>query len=360
MSRVETDATWTLFDPYDARLLTEVYGKEFEVEYERLEEEFRNNPENFNPNTVVIKANDLMRALVISYNNEGGPFWMFKDTTNRNNPHKELGIIRSLNLCQEMAQPTDDEHTAVCNLGSVNLARVNTEKDIRRVVRLGTRMLDNTIDLTNYPSEKSKRTQEDRRAIGIGMLGEAEMLANMKIHYGSDEHLELIDNIYRIVNEESIEASKDLANEKGSCIIEGTRNAYRLCVAPNSTSGIFAGTTNSHELVYNRIWMEDNMLGVFKMTAPNLNVENYQFYKNPYEVDIYKQLDATAVKQKHLDMTISQNIYLDPVGLKASKIKSVILYAWKKGLCSLYYLRSKPPKTNIAKDDEIACFGCNN
>jgi ribonucleoside-diphosphate reductase alpha chain len=364
MEREAVDGEWTLFDPRDVRDLTECFGDEFKEKYLAYEADFKKNPHNYNPNTRTVNITEIMREVVSSYNNEGQPFWFFKDTVNGKHLHKQLGIIRSANLCTEVMQPTDEEHTAVCNLGSINLARVNTPEDLIRVTKLGMRCMDNSIDLTPYPSEKARRSQEERRSVGLGMLGEAEMIANKQIYYGSDEHIELISSIYKLVADTAYEASKELAKEKGSCIIDGLRNAYRMATAPNSTSGLFAGTTNSHEPVYNKIWVEENKLGNFIMTAPNININNYEYYQNPYEVDMFKQLEVCAARQyasEHgVDMGISQNIYLDPEGLKASTIREVIRYAWQLGLKTIYYLRSKPPKVNAVKNEKIACVGCAN
>ena len=280
------------------------------------------------------------------------------DDKNYNNCN---GIL--VHNCTEVLQPTDDDHTAVCNLGSINLARVNTKEDIERVTMIAIRAMDNAIDLTKYPSEKTERTQKERRSVGLGALGEAELIAHRKIVYGSEEHLELIDEIYGTMEEIAIRTSKELAIEKGPCIIEDMRNAYLMCVAPNSTSGLFAGTTNSHEPAYNKKWTEENKLGQFTMTAPNLNIENYPYYKNPYEIDIYKQIDVAARRQKRIDMSQSFNIHMNPVGLKLSKVRDIIRYAHKKGLKTTYYFRSKPPKVeemHIPKASAVKCSGCEN
>lgn len=363
MERVEADETFTMFDPKDAAILCETWGDEFRENYLRLEREFREDPSKFNKNTVVVNANDIMRVIVTKWFDDGMPWPFFKDNANRQNPYPELGIIRNSNLCHEVFQPTDDEHTAVCNLGSINLARCNEEEDLRRVVRIGLRAMDNSIDLTAYPSEKARRSQMERRSVGLGMLGEAEMLAQKGIHYGSKEHEELIDKIYGIVEDEIKKATRDLAVEKGSCIIEGVRNAYLMCTAPNVTSGSFAGTSNSHEAVFDKVWAEDNLLGTYLVTAPNININNYEFYKNAYELDQFRLLELTAVRQGHVDMGLSHNVYILPDGVKASYIKNIIIYAWKLNLKALYYLRSKAPK-NIenkrVKENEIACVGCAN
>jgi len=360
MRREESGGTYTLFDPYDVRDLTELYGEEFEAAYIKHEIEFSKHPEKYNPNTRTIPAVDIMRALVISYNQEGSPWWFFKDTVNTANQHKELGIIRSSNLCMEILQPTDDEHTAVCNLGSINLAKINTTEDLKRVTRVAMRIMDNSIDLTSYPSEKAKRTQLERRSTGLGMLGEAEYLANNKITYGSDEHIEVIDAIYETVANEAYAYSQELAKEKGSCIIDGIRNAYRLAVAPNVTSSLLAGTTSSGEAVFDKEWIEENMLGSFAVTAPNINPDNYPYYIGAYDVDQFKLIDVTAVKTKHVDMGISMSMFLRPEGLKAKTIRDLLRHAWKKKVKTVYYLRSKPPAKNTIKTTDMKCIGCDN
>lgn len=363
MERELNDEKITLFDPYDAPMLTETYGDEFRKWYELYEQEFLTGAREFNINTVSIPAKDVMRKICQIYTDEGVPFCFFKDTVNREHKHPELGIIRHTNLCTEVLQPTDDDHTAVCNLGSINLARVNTKEDIERVTKIAIRAMDNAIDLTKYPSEKTERTQKERRSVGLGALGEAELIAHRKIVYGSEEHLTLIDEIYGTMEEIAIRTSKELAIEKGPCIIKDIRNAYLMCVAPNSTSGLFAGTTNSHEPAYNKKWTEENKLGQFTMTAPNLNIENYNYYKNPYEIDIYKQIDVAARRQKKIDMSQSFNIHMNPVGLKLSKVRDIIRYAHKKGLKTTYYFRSKPPKVeeiHLPKASAVKCSGCEN
>lgn len=363
MERELNDENFVLFDPYDVPMLTETYGDEFKKYYLQYEQEFLNGTRKFNINTVSIPAKDIMRKICQVYTDEGVPFCFFKDTVNATHKYPELGIIRHSNLCTEILQPTDDDHTAVCNLGSINLARVNTEEDLRRVTKIAIRAMDNGIDLTAYPSEKSERTQKERRSVGLGALGEAELIAHRKIEYGSDEHLELIDFIYGTIEDEANKTTRELAIEKGPCIIPDVRNAYLMAIAPNSTSGLFAGTTNSHELAFNKKWTEENKLGQFTMTAPNLNIDNYPYYKNSYEVDIMLQIKVAARRQKHIDMSQSFNIHMNPVGLKLSEVRAVIREAHRQKLKTTYYFRSKPPKVNethIPKTSTVKCSGCEN
>ena len=373
IERWEEDGTMTLFDPYDVPDLLHLYGEEFTKRYEEYEREFQEDPTRFNKFTEVIKVNDLFKNHIIpSMGKEGMPFIHFIGNSNRANPYKELGMIRALNLCTEIAQPTTPDRTTVCNLGSLNLAKifetgVNEEnfKKLAYYTKLLQRGLDNSIDLTRYPSEEAKLAQMERRSTGIGTVGEAELMARLKIRYGTKEHLELLDKIWSTIDKASREASKELAKEKGSCVIPGERNAYRLAIAPNSTSGSFVGTTSSHEQAFDKIWLEENMLGTYPVTAPHINAENYSYYESPYETDTLKLIEANAVRQKYVDQAISFNIYEDITKgkIKASYIKKMFIKAHKLGLKSFYYFRTRAPENTkeIKKqDNKIACVGCAN
>ncbi len=220
MKRVEEDGIWTLFDPYDCRELTTLYGDEFNKRYEELEA-------NESLIKEKLKAKNLWKKILTSYFESGSPFLCFKDNANRANPNSHKGVIRSSNLCTEIFQNTNPDHykikiifedestvsyeedeiiktdsgleksakkitaldsinnkaiyvvekekingdTAVCNLASINLSRINTKEDINRVVPIAIRALDNVIDLNFYPLEKVKRTNMKSRAIGLGVMG---------------------------------------------------------------------------------------------------------------------------------------------------------------------------------------------
>ncbi len=108
-----------------------------------------------------------------------------------------------------------DGDTAVCNLASVNLSRINTKEDIERVVPIAVRMLDNVIDLNFYPLRKVKATNLKSRSIGLGVMGEAEMLADSKIFWGSNEHFKKVDSIMEAISYNAIKSSSELGVEKG-------------------------------------------------------------------------------------------------------------------------------------------------
>lgn len=356
--REAENGTWILFDPKDVPLLTELDGDEFEKAYLDYEKDYYRNPLNYNINTKAIACKDLLKHHIKTWVETGMPFIGFKDTINRTNPYKDIGRIRSSNLCVEVVVITDNKYTGVCNLGSINCSKFKDLEQLGNVIRLATRLLDNCIDLTKYPSVKAYNFQRDFRAIGMGMLGIGEYLANNKIHYGSDEHKEKVNVIWRFIRDTIKKTSEELADEKGSCKHNfGYRNAYFMAIAPNSSSAIFAGTTNGLEPVFDRCWTEENKRGSFTMVAPHLTNENREYYKNPYEIDMFSQLDITAIRQQYIDMSQSQNIYIDPEKHTIKYIRDLIVHAWSKGIKTLYYCRSKAPKKH---KPEITCVGCEN
>lgn len=457
MKRVEEDGRWTLFDPYQCPELTELYGEEFEAKYI----EYENNPALIKSN---VSAKELWKKILTNYFETGMPFLCFKDNANRTNPNAHAGIIRSSNLCTEIFQNTKpntyivqvefedgsiaeyaemqeittdnnvtkkankltsidslngkkvfitqrickDENageTAVCNLASINLSKIHTKEDIERVLPIAIRMLDNVIDLNFYPNRKVKTTNLKNRAIGLGVMGEAQMLATQKIEWGSDVHLQKIDEIMECISFNAISASSDLAKQKGkyeqfdgsnwskgifpidmankealklvnrslfkdSCDWsslrqkvkeQGMRNGYLMAIAPTSSISILVGTTQTIEPVYKRKWFEENLSGVIPVVVPNLTLDTYNFYTPAYDLDQTLIIKAAAVRQKWIDQGQSTNIFmrLDKAGGKY--LNEIYMLAWKLGLKSTYYLRSQSPEIDEGLDTmdrSIECYNC--
>ena len=370
IKRIKESGMWTLFDPRDVPELTETYGDEFTAKYEEAERNFIQGIGKWNPNTKQIPVKELLGKMIYNWSTEGKLFWFFKDTVNRAHEHKDLGIIRSSNLCVEITQPTDENHTAVCNLGSLNLGQLKTVEEMVQTSKILTRFLDSIVSVTDYPTLNSRETQLARRSIGIGVIGEAEWLAQNHIMYGSDEHEHSIIDIYGNVSNAIEDTSKELAKEKGSCIIDGIRNAYRMAIAPNTSSGLLAGSTCSCEPIYAREWAENSKLGTYKMVAPHVTVDNLKYYPNAYELDQGRLLELTALRQKYVDMSISHSIYIDPTNymntgkpVSARDIARLILKAHELGVKTLYYFRAKARKnTNLEATEKpkISCVGCEN
>ena len=452
MERVLEDSYWTLFDPVEVKDLSEYFGEEFTAKYIAYE-----NNDNITKNR--IKAKDLWKKILTSYFESGSPFLCFKDSANKANPNQHAGHIRSSNLCTEIFQNTNPNHykikiefedgtiktfeeedlvvvdggitkkankvtaldsingkkifivekqkidgdTAVCNLASINLSRINTSEDIKRVVPIAVNMLDNVIDLNFYPLRKVKATNLKSRAIGLGVMGEAEMLANNKISWGSNEHFKKIDEIMEYISYNTILASSNLAIEKGSyptfdgsnwskgimphdhtpqavnAIVnkdlfdnscdwdflrekvkkDGMRNGYLMAIAPTSSISILVGTTQAIEPVYKRKWFEENLSGLIPVVAPKLSPDTWSFYTPAFEIDQLQVVKAAAIRQKWIDQGQSTNIFMSLDKASGKYLHEIYTLAWKLGLKSTYYLRSQSPEAkNDVEDRSMECAGC--
>lgn len=455
MQRVMEDATWTLLDPHQCQDLTDLWGEAFEKKYLEYEQD-----DSCIKDT--IRAKDLWKKILTSYFESGSPFLGFKDNANRANPNSHKGIIRSSNLCTEIFQNTnpnyykvqveyadgeielyhetdmvttdegvtkkankitaidtlkgkqvfmvekirEDGQTAVCNLGSINLSKTYTQEDIARVVPIAVRMLDNVIDLNFYPVRKVKMTNLENRAIGLGVMGEAQMLAEQRIAWGSDEHLNKVDEVMEMISFHTIQASSELAVEKGTypqfagskwsegvlpmdhtnvevrrmvdrgglfaatCDWEwlrekiqkdGMRNGYLMAIAPTSSISILVGTTQTIEPVYKRKWFEENLSGLIPVVVPNLSLDSWQYYTPAYDLDQKLLVKAAAIRQKWIDQGQSMNIFISLDKASGKYLHEIYTLAWKLGLKSAYYLRSQSPEAaeeqNVA-DRSVECEGC--
>lgn len=451
MKRVQNNELWTLFDPYDASDLTELYGKEFEDKYIEFEQRDDLQKETIN-------AKDLWKKILTNYFESGLPFLCFKDTANKTNPNAHSGIIRSSNLCTEIFQNTSPSHykvkvefengdmklfeendivkldsglekkankltsldsinskrifttqregsggeSAVCNLASINLSKINTKQDIERVVPIAIRMLDNVIDLNFYPTRKVKVTNIKNRAIGLGVMGEAEMLAREQIVWGSEKHLYKIDRIMELISFNAINASSDIAKEKGvypdfkgsnwskgifpidlannealklidrdlfdkcdwdnlrqKVLTQGIRNGYLMAIAPTSSISILVGTTQTIEPIYKKKWLEENLSGMIPNVVPNLNVDTYNYYVSAYSLDQRDIIKVASIRQKWIDQGQSVNIFMEIDKASGKYLNEIYMLAWKLGLKSTYYLRSQSPniKDEII-DRSIECYNC--
>lgn len=268
--------------------------------------------------------------------------------------------------CQELLQPVNENETVVCNLGSINVARYTTDENLDNTLEVAVRFLDNVIDVSGYSTEKARKTQLARRSIGIGFLGEAEYLAVNHIHYGSKEHEEWIHKFYKYSTEKIDQYSIELAKEKGGCEVDPSiRNAYRVCIAPNTASGLLAGTTPSHEPLYARVYTENSKIGSYKVTAPNISIDNIAYYKNAFEIPHMDQIRMLAARQKYIDMSISNSLYEEDVSkISSIDIIKVIVKAHDLGVKTLYYFRTKAKKTGeieeVIEGKKITCEGCEN
>jgi len=452
MERVLADAHWTLFDPYEVKDLSTLSGEAFTKRYEEYEADETITKDQ-------MKAKDLWKKVLTSYFESGSPFLCFKDNANKANPNAHTGFIRSSNLCTEIFQNTEpnyykvriefndgtvnlydeteeitvdsgvvkkankitaldriggknifivekekiDGKTAVCNLASVNLSKINTKEDIERVVPIAIRMLDNVIDLNFYPLKKVKVTNSATRAIGLGVMGEAQMLAESFIHWGSSEHFKKIDSVMEAISYNAIKASSQLAIEKGKYpefegsnwskgimpqdhspkavdilvdrdlfdsgydwdslreIVKanGMRNGYLMAIAPTSSISILVGTTQAIEPVYKRKWYEENLSGLIPVVVPNLSPATWEYYKPAYEIEQTDLIKAAAIRQRWIDQGQSTNIFMSLNRASGKYLHEIYTLAWQLGLKSTYYLRGQSPEAvKEVADRSTECVGC--
>ena len=213
MKRVEQNENWSLFCPNECPELSECYGEEFERLYEKYEKEERYRKQ--------IKAQDLWFEILEAQIETGTPYMLYKDAANKKSNQKNLGTIKSSNLCTEIIEYTSPDEVAVCNLASIALPKFVTEEgtfdhqklyDITYVV---TKNLNKVIDINYYPVEEAKRSNMRHRPIGIGVQGLADTFIMLRMPFDSDEAKGLNQDIFETIYFASMSASKDIAKAEG-------------------------------------------------------------------------------------------------------------------------------------------------
>ncbi|KAJ3541044.1 hypothetical protein NM688_g6139 [Phlebia brevispora] len=212
MKRVESNGQWSLFCPNEAPGLADVWGEEFEALYERYEKEGRARK--------TIEAQKLWYAILEAQIETGGPFMAYKDHCNEKSNQKNLGTIKSSNLCTEIIEYSSPEETAVCNLASIALpsfiedGKYNFQKlhDVAKVVTVN---LNRVIDRNYYPVEQARRSNLKNRPVGLGVNGLADALMALRLPFESDEARLLNKQIFETLYHASLEASCELAEVEG-------------------------------------------------------------------------------------------------------------------------------------------------
>lgn len=212
MKRVETDADWTLMCPNKCPGLSDTYGAKFEELYTKYETEGRGQK--------TIKARDLWYKVIQSQIETGSPFMLYKDHANEKSNQKNLGTIKSSNLCTEIMQYTSDKEIAVCNLASIALPKFVEGNDFNHkklfdVTYQVTRNLNRIIDLNYYPVEEARYSNMKNRPIGIGVQGLADAFFKLRLPFESADARRLNKEIFETIYYASLTASCDLAKEHG-------------------------------------------------------------------------------------------------------------------------------------------------
>ena len=218
MKRVLADENWTLFSSDEVPDLHDIYGKEFEQRYAFYEQKAQEGGIKL---FRVISAKKLWRKMLSRLFETGHPWITFKDPCNVRSPQDHAGVVHSSNLCTEITLNTSQEETAVCNLGSINLARhikdgSLDEELLSKTIRSAIRMLDNVIDLNFYPTVEAQTSNFRHRPIGLGQMGFQDALFMLDIPFDSQEAITFADVSGELISYYAILASSELAKERGT------------------------------------------------------------------------------------------------------------------------------------------------
>jgi ribonucleoside-diphosphate reductase alpha subunit len=215
MKRVEEGGQWSLFCPDKAPGLSDAVGEEFEALYTQYEEEGRAN--------ATVPAAEVWKAILKSQTETGTPYMLYKDACNKKSNQKNLGTIKSSNLCTEILEYTDKDETSVCNLASIALPKYVDEETrsfdyqkLHEITKIVTKNLNRVIDRNFYPVETARKSNMRHRPIGLGVQGLADVFILCRHAFDSDEAKEMNARIFETMYHAALEASSELAEVEGS------------------------------------------------------------------------------------------------------------------------------------------------
>jgi len=418
MRRVETDGSWSLFDPKTVPGLCDLYGPAFDAAYEKAEAEGHA--------AKTVKARELYARMMRTLAQTGNGWMTFKDKSNLACNQTALSgrTVHLSNLCTEIIEVTSADETAVCNLGSINLGRhlvpdaeaggrltFDFEK-LARTVRIAVSQLDRVIDLNFYPIPTTRSSNMRWRPVGLGLMGLQDVFFQMRLPFDSDEARALSKRISEEVYFHALSASADLAQEHGPhpAFAEtraargelqfdawgvqpedgerwralrdrihsvGLRNSLLIAIAPTATIASIAGCYECIEPQVSNLFKRETLSGDFlqvnrylvaelkalglwneamrtrlKMSEGSvqdlaeLPPELRAIYRTAWEIPMRSLIDMAADRGAFIDQSQSLNLFVENPNIGA--LSSMYFYAWKKGLKTTYYLRSRPA-TRIAK-----------
>ncbi|MBD3926409.1 ribonucleoside-diphosphate reductase subunit alpha [Nocardioides cavernae] len=407
MRRVEADADWSLIDPDQAPELPDLWGAAFDEAYRRAEDEGR----------VVrqVRARDLYARMMRTLAQTGNGWMTFKDASNRtcNQTRDTPGgpVVHLSNLCTEIIEVSSDRETAVCNLGSINLAQhladggVDWDK-LRETVRTAVPLLDRVIDINYYPSDESAASNPRWRPVGLGLMGLQDAFFALRLPFDSPEALELSTRVQEEIYLTALEVSVDLARRHGphpaydetraaagvlqpdhwdaspaqaerwaalrkSVAEHGLRNSLLVAIAPTATIASIAGCYECIEPQVSNLFKRETLSGEFLQVNAALTRELKsrglwtaevrgaikraegsvqglaqlpddvrELYRTAWELPQRALIDMAAARSPYIDQSQSLNLFI--AGPSIGKLSSMYLHAWKSGLKTTYYLRSRP------------------
>jgi len=411
MRRVEADEPWSLFDPHDVPHLPNLFGPAFEEAYIQAEAQGLANK--------TLKARDLYARMMRVLAQTGNGWMTFKDKSNRacNQTAKPGNTVHLSNLCTEILEVTSTSETAVCNLGSINLARhvgvrgFDFEK-LAHTVDAAIRQLDRVIDLNYYPIISARASNMRWRPVGLGVMGLQDVFFQLRLLFDSDEARALSTRIAEEIYFHALRTSMELARQYGAhdafpdtraargelqfeaweatprdgsrwntlreeIRLHGLRNSLLIAIAPTATIASIAGcyeciepqvsnllkreTLSGDFLQVNRylvdelkqlgLWTEEmrNAIKLAEGSVRELNdlpPELRAIYRTAWELPMRALIDLAADRGAFVDQSQSLNLFM--ANPTIGPLASMYMYAWKRGLKTTYYLRSRPA-TQIAK-----------
>ncbi|WP_036564980.1 ribonucleoside-diphosphate reductase subunit alpha [Nocardioides halotolerans] len=408
MRRVEADADWSLIDPDQAPELLDLWGAAFDVAYRRAEEEGRF--------VRKVKARELFGKMMRTLAQTGNGWMTFKDAANRtcNQTSDEPGgpVVHLSNLCTEIIEVSSDAETAVCNLGSINLARHVTPSGmdwerLRATVRTALPLLDRVIDVNYYPSPEAAASNPQWRPVGLGLMGLQDVFFALRLPFDSSEARELSTRIQEDVYLTALEVSCELAREHGphpayaatraaaghlqpdfwpdsapaqperwaalraDVAEHGLRNSLLVAIAPTATIASIAGCYECIEPQVSNLFKRETLSGEFLQVNAALTRELKErglwtaevrdaikraegsvqgvaalpedvrlLFRTAWELPQRALIDMAAARAAYVDQSQSLNLFI--AGPSIGKLSSMYLHAWKSGLKTTYYLRSRP------------------
>ncbi len=405
MERVEKDWVWSLFDPKKVPHLTDLFSDEFQAAYVKAEEEGLYERQ--------VPARELYSRMMRSLAQTGNGWMTFKDASNTKcNQTGEPGrVVHLSNLCTEIIEVTDQDETAVCNLGSVNLGSlvIDGAFDFERlgeVVRIAVPFLDRVIDINYYPTPEAEHSNSLWRPVGMGLMGLQDVFFKLGLPFDSPEARSLSARISEEIYFNALWASTELAELAGphenysitrvaqgdlqfdlwgieptdverwqglrDRIAEhGLRNSLLIAIAPTATIASIVGCYECIEPQVSNIFKRETLSGEFlqinrylvrelqgrgiwdeaianKIKSTEGSVQGIDeipediqaVYRTAWEVPMRSLIDMGAERGAFIDQSQSLNLFMESPTI--GKLSSMYLHAWKSGLKTTYYLRSRP------------------
>jgi ribonucleoside-diphosphate reductase alpha chain len=304
MKRVKENTQWSLFSPDTAPGLENVYGEEFEKLYTQYENEGRA--------IQTIPVSKIWMAILKSQSETGTPYMLYKDSCNKKSNQKNVGVIKSSNLCTEIVEYSDKDETAVCNLGSLALPKyidANNKfnyKKLHEMTQILTRNLNKVIDVTYYPVPTAEKSNKRHRPIGIGVQGLADVFMLLGYAFDSEEAKEINNNIFETIYHGALTASNLLAKKEGVYeTYEGSPSSQGILQFDMWENPKFSGLWNWEELKnkIHKYGLRNSLLVAPMPTASTSQILGNNECIEPYTTNIYLRRTLAGefvVVNKHL------------------------------------------------------------